>query len=811
MILNRRYRILLAACVAGWCSAGLTEAGYIPNVPYFHQHSNRINPSGSCQNTSVAIVLKYYGADDITPDMISAKWGTHVAQTTGGLEKVFNEEAALRGLSVRDQATETGLLRELHALLDAGRPVIVHGGFSTVGHLMVLVGYDERFYYAMDPASQWTERLNGGFTNTDDPHIGRYTRYGRDAVENAIISRGFIRMHQIYFAPGPLAAEWEGSFSDSVAVGAAVEFAGGIRIRDMLANGEDLHVSADLSALGGRSDQVLTEASPGFYPFAETLAASGSAGRKTVVFHIRQGEAAVEVKRTVVLMPVENQVVFDEGLGAGWHVGFTTGAELAVSAGEPLTVETRGFTLELLPSAPIEPVGYRALRFSFHPGDATVGLRGAFSVQLNENPRKIEPLIDGFFRGIDMERAEWQTVEVPLWAFAPLEEPIESIRFFGNLRGTFYLDDIELVSALFPPPRLVADWQSALPDSALAGAELVLREHLRVTSPMSDGPVPEVFADLSELGGDTELALERVGAGLYQLMGTLSADVSNGLKSVRIHLRQGTPDGPLETTLVRELVVLPAADQVIFADQYGENWTQGFISNVEVDEQVFEGTWVQTLVAEAFTLEYKPLTPVEPVGYRALRLTFHPGDTEGDARPVFNVVVNRDTPSLVALFEGEGLELARQEWQVIEIPLERFFRLDGPIESIRLFGNLRGTFYLGDVRLVAARTSAPTAVLQQQHGVVPEAFSIAQNYPNPFNSTTAIGFALPRAGAIQLAVFNALGQQVAVLAEGTHPAGSYTLRWDGVNDSGRALAAGLYFYRLQTPWGVQTRKLLLLK
>ena len=595
MRLNRHYRTLLVACVAGWCSAGPMEAGYIPDVPYFHQQSNRINPSGSCQNTCIAIVLKYYGADDITPDMISAKWGTYVAQTTGGLEAIFNEEAALRGLTVRDQSTETGILWELHALLDAGRPVIVHGGFSSVGHLMVLVGYDERFYYAMDPASQWTERLNGGFIHTDDPHIGRYTRYGRDAVENAIVSRGFIRMHQIYFAPGPLAAEWEGSFSDSVAVGAAVEFAGGIRIRDMLADGDSLRVSADLSALGGPSDQVLTAASPGFYPFVETLVAGGSAGRKTVVFHIRQGEAVVEVKRTVVLMPAENQVVFDGGLDVGWQVGFTTGAELVVSAGAPLTVETRGFTVELLPSAPVEPVGYRALRFSFHPGDATIGSRGAFSVQLNENPRKVEPLINGFFRGIDMERAEWQTVEVPLWAFAPLEEPIESIRFFGNLRGTFYLDDIELVSALFPPPRLVADWQSALPDSALAGDELVLRERLSVTSPVPDGPVPEVFADLSALGGSSEVVLERIDAGLYQLTGTLAVGVTNGLKPVRIHLRQETPDGPLETTLVKELVVLPVADQVIFADQYGENWTQGFTSNVEVDEQVFAGTWAQAL------------------------------------------------------------------------------------------------------------------------------------------------------------------------------------------------------------------------
>ncbi len=811
MRLNRYYKVVLAAGIAGWGSAGLAAAGYIPDVPYFHQQSNRINPSGSCQNTCIAMVLKYYGADDVTPDLISAKWGTYVAQTTGGLEKIFNEEAALRGLSVRDRATETGLLRELHALLDAGKPVIVHGGFSTVGHLMVLVGYDERFYFAMDPASQWTERLNGGFIHTDDPHIGRYTRYGRAAVENAIVSRGFIRMHQIYVAPGALAAEWEGSFADSVAVGAAVEFAGGIRVRGVSADGEPLRVSADLSALGGPPDRVLTEAAPGFYPFVETLMAAGSAGRQTVVFHIRQGAAAAEVKRTVVLMPTENQVVFAGGLGADWQVGFTAGAELAVAAGAPLAVEAGGFTLEWLPAAPVEPVGYRALRFAFHPGAATVGLRGAFSVQLNENPRKIEPLINGFFRGIDMARAEWQPVEVPLWAFAPLEEPIESIRFFGNLRGTFYLDRLELVSARFPPPRLVADWQSALPDSAPAGAELVLRERLRVTSPVLNGLAPRVFADLSALGGGSEVALEPIGAGLYQLTGTLAAAGANGLKSVRIHLRQETPDGPLETTLVRKLVLLPAADQVIFADQYGENWREGFTAHVEVDEQLIAGTWAQVLTAEAFTLEYKPRVPVEPVGYRALRLAFHPGDAEGGARPVFNIVVNEDTPSLVALFAGDGLDLARKEWQAIEIPLERFFRLDGPIESIRLFGNLRGAFYVSDVRLVAAGTSLPTAVLQQRPAAGSAAFFLAQNYPNPFNSTTAIGFALPRAGAIRLAIFNALGQRVAVLAEGTHSAGSYTLRWDGVNDGGRAIAAGLYFYRLQTPWGVQTRKLLLLQ
>ena len=65
----------LSACLMVFFFGGSASAGYIEGVPYFHQFSNRINPSGSCQNTCVAMVLKYYGAADITPDMISSKWG----------------------------------------------------------------------------------------------------------------------------------------------------------------------------------------------------------------------------------------------------------------------------------------------------------------------------------------------------------------------------------------------------------------------------------------------------------------------------------------------------------------------------------------------------------------------------------------------------------------------------------------------------------------------------------------------------------------------------------------------------------------
>ena len=99
---------------------------------------------------------------------------------------------------------------------------------------------------------------------------------------------------------------------------------------------------------------------------------------------------------------------------------------------------------------------------------------------------------------------------------------------------------------------------------------------------------------------------------------------------------------------------------------------------------------------------------------------------------------------------------------------------------------------------------------------VPLRAQLAQNYPNPFNSDTVIECRLPRAGEIQLTVYDLAGQLVSTLASGHHPAGSYSLRWDGLDHSGRDLASGVYLYRLEATAMtgdrmVQTRKLLLLR
>jgi Secretion system C-terminal sorting domain len=85
-------------------------------------------------------------------------------------------------------------------------------------------------------------------------------------------------------------------------------------------------------------------------------------------------------------------------------------------------------------------------------------------------------------------------------------------------------------------------------------------------------------------------------------------------------------------------------------------------------------------------------------------------------------------------------------------------------------------------------------------------FVLDQNFPNPFNPSTTIRYGLPSKSAVQLAVFNTLGQQVAALQNGEQDAGYHEVKFDG-----SGLSSGVYFYRIEAGSFVQTRKLLLIR
>jgi PKD repeat protein len=74
---------------------------------------------------------------------------------------------------------------------------------------------------------------------------------------------------------------------------------------------------------------------------------------------------------------------------------------------------------------------------------------------------------------------------------------------------------------------------------------------------------------------------------------------------------------------------------------------------------------------------------------------------------------------------------------------------------------------------------------------LPKEFSLKQNYPNPFNPSTKISFSIAVDSKVTLAVYNLLGQQVALLVNKEMTAGKYDLNFGAEN-----LTSGTYFYRI---------------
>ena len=90
---------------------------------------------------------------------------------------------------------------------------------------------------------------------------------------------------------------------------------------------------------------------------------------------------------------------------------------------------------------------------------------------------------------------------------------------------------------------------------------------------------------------------------------------------------------------------------------------------------------------------------------------------------------------------------------------------------------------------------------------------LLQNAPNPFNASTVISFLIPFRLAnetTRLSIYNLAGQLVRVLQLDAQQAGEHSLSWDGRDDYGRAVASGVYIYRLNVGgWAVHRRMLLL--
>jgi len=71
-----------------------------------------------------------------------------------------------------------------------------------------------------------------------------------------------------------------------------------------------------------------------------------------------------------------------------------------------------------------------------------------------------------------------------------------------------------------------------------------------------------------------------------------------------------------------------------------------------------------------------------------------------------------------------------------------------------------------------------------------------RTYPNPFNPETNIEYHLKSSAQVSITIYNVQGKQIRSLANNYRQTGTYTIRWDGVNESGTQVPSGIYFIRV---------------
>jgi hypothetical protein len=88
---------------------------------------------------------------------------------------------------------------------------------------------------------------------------------------------------------------------------------------------------------------------------------------------------------------------------------------------------------------------------------------------------------------------------------------------------------------------------------------------------------------------------------------------------------------------------------------------------------------------------------------------------------------------------------------------------------------------------------------------------LIQNFPNPFNPSTTVKYSLAERGPVEIVIFNVQGQRVRTLVREEQAAGEYQAVWDGTDDEGCAVSAGVYLCRFDVESYTSVKKMLMLK
>lgn len=114
--------------------------------------------------------------------------------------------------------------------------------------------------------------------------------------------------------------------------------------------------------------------------------------------------------------------------------------------------------------------------------------------------------------------------------------------------------------------------------------------------------------------------------------------------------------------------------------------------------------------------------------------------------------------------------------------------------------------------LIASRPPEDQRDEEEKQHIYPVAYDLSYSYPNPFNPMTTVKYDVPQPGGmVTVVIYNVTGQALRTLVNEEKPAGSHTVKWDGRDKGGTAVASGVYFVQMTARDFKKTKKLVLAK
>ena len=138
------------------------------------------------------------------------------------------------------------------------------------------------------------------------------------------------------------------------------------------------------------------------------------------------------------------------------------------------------------------------------------------------------------------------------------------------------------------------------------------------------------------------------------------------------------------------------------------------------------------------------------------------------------------------------------------------FQYENGVYSYGGYNEGGGGFWDGTTNVSGVVTVDPSTSVEDE--AVPTVYAMDQNYPNPFNPSTTVRFSIPKTSSVKVKVYDVMGQEVALLKNGTLDVGIHEINWNA-----EALSSGVYFLRIeatavdQSDQFIDLKKMILMK